>query len=138
MTIPEAVHLILQASFLANGGDVFLLDMGEPINIYDLAKQIINLSGYKLKDIDNPDGDIEINIVGLKKGEKIYEELLIDGKSNNTKHPKIYRSHEKCLSFDEIDYFMQKFNLAIDENDLASTFNLIQNIVPEWQKEYIY
>ena len=138
MTIPEAVHLILQASFLAKGGDVFLLDMGQPVNIYDLAKQIINLSGYKLKDIDNPDGDIEINIVGLKKGEKINEELLIDGKSSNTKHPKIYRGHEKSKSFSEVEFFIKNINLAIEENDLDTIFNLIEKFVPEWQKEYFY
>ena len=89
MTIPEAAQLVIQASSLAKGGDVFVLDMGEPIKIYDLAEQMINLSGLKIKNLNNPNGDIEIKITGLRPGEKLYEELLIDGNPERTKHPLI-------------------------------------------------
>ena len=78
MTIPEATQLVLQAAGLATGGEVFVLDMGEPVRIQDLAEQMVKLSGLQLKDLSNPDGDIEIQCTGLRPGEKLYEELLID------------------------------------------------------------
>ena len=78
MTIPEAAQLVIQASVLAIGGDVFLLDMGDPVRILDLATQMINLSGLTVRDLSNPDGDIEILCTGLRPGEKLFEELLID------------------------------------------------------------
>ena len=83
MTISEAAQLVLQSSSMANGGELFLLDMGEQIKIYDLAKQMIKLNNLKIKDNQNPDGDIEIKFTGLRPGEKLFEELLIDGTSIN-------------------------------------------------------
>ena len=80
MTIPEAVELVIQAGAMAKGGEVFVLDMGEPIRIYDLAVKMIQLSGLAVLDKDNPKGDIEIQYTGLRPGEKLYEELLVDGK----------------------------------------------------------
>ena len=91
MTVKEAAQLVLQSSVLANGGEVFLLDMGEPVRIYDLAKQMIRLSGLQLKNENNPEGDIEIVFTGLRSGEKLYEELLVDGKSDTTNHPLIFK-----------------------------------------------
>ena len=90
MTISEAVGLVINASSFASGGEVFLLDMGKPVKIKDLALKMINLSGLSLKDESNPNGDIEIIYSGLRPGEKLFEELLIDGKSSKTKHPQIY------------------------------------------------
>ena len=123
---------------MAKGGDVFLLDMGEPIRIFDLAKQMIRLSGYELKDKNNPDGDIEINITGLKKGEKINEELLINGKSSDTLHPKIFRGYEQFIPFEELIIYLEKLNSFIQQNNIESSYLLIKEIVPEWEKEYNY
>ena len=92
MTIPEAAQLVLQASTLSKGGDLFLLDMGEPIRIKDLAEQMVRLSGMSLRDGKNPNGDIEIVCTGLRPGEKLYEELLIDAESESTLHPLIFRA----------------------------------------------
>ena len=95
MTIEEAAELVIQSSVLAKGGDIFLLDMGTPIKIKELAKQMIELSGLNVKDKNNPDGDIEIIYTGLRNGEKLYEELLVDGTSQKTAHPLIFRAEEK-------------------------------------------
>ena len=94
MTIEEAVQLVLQAANMCNGGEVFLLDMGKPVNILELAKQMIRLSGLQLKDKKNVDGDIEIVFTGLANGEKLYEELLIDSNSQPTDHPLIFKAEE--------------------------------------------
>lgn len=103
MTIPEAAQLVIQAGAMAHGGEVFVLDMGEPVKIMDLAKRMITLSGLKVKDQNNPNGDIEIVIAGLRPGEKLYEELIIDGDNiENTQHPLIMKAKEHFYSFDEI------------------------------------
>ena len=100
MTIPEAAQLVIQASVLAIGGDVFLLDMGDPVRILDLATQMINLSGLTVRDSLNPDGDIEILCTGLRPGEKLFEELLIDAAALPTSHPLIFRANEDSLPAD--------------------------------------
>lgn len=92
MTIPEAAQLVIQASGMSAGGDLFLLDMGKPISIFDLARRMINLAGAQVKDEDHPDGDIEIVFTGLRPGEKLYEELLIEAEATPTRHPKIFRA----------------------------------------------
>ena len=97
MTIKEAASLVIQSSLLAKGGDVFLLDMGKPVKIIDLAKQMINLSGLSIKTKNNPNGDIEIISTGLRPGEKLFEELLVDNKSESTLHPLIFRAKEKSI-----------------------------------------
>ncbi|AME00688.1 polysaccharide biosynthesis protein [Moraxella osloensis] len=103
MTIPEAAQLVIQAGAMAHGGEVFVLDMGEPVKIMDLAKRMITLSGLKVKDQHNPNGDIEIVIAGLRPGEKLYEELIIDGDNiEKTQHPLIMKAKEHFYSFDEI------------------------------------
>ena len=103
MTIPEAAQLVIQAGAMAHGGEVFVLDMGEPVKIMDLAKRMITLSGLKVKDQRNPNGDIEIVIAGLRPGEKLYEELIIDGDNiEATQHPLIMKAKEHFYSFDEI------------------------------------
>lgn len=103
MTIPEAAQLVIQAGAMAQGGEVFVLDMGEPVKIMDLAKRMITLSGLKVKDQNNPNGDIEIVIAGLRPGEKLYEELIIDGDNiEKTQHPLIMKAKEHFYSVDEI------------------------------------
>jgi FlaA1/EpsC-like NDP-sugar epimerase len=94
MTIPEAVQLVLQASGMARGGELFLLDMGDPVRIADLARQMIELSGLRVRDEHNPDGDIAIQYTGLRPGEKLYEELLINNDDYPTQHPLIRRANE--------------------------------------------
>ena len=97
MTIPEAAQLVLQSAVLARGGDLFLLDMGEPVRIKSLAEQMVRLSGLSLRDASHPEGDIEIVCTGLRPGEKLYEELLIDAESESTQHPLIFRASERSL-----------------------------------------
>lgn len=97
MTIPEASQLVIQAGAMANGGEVFVLDMGEPVRIYDLACTMIHLMGLSRKDADNQHGDIEIRFTGLRAGEKLYEELLIGEDSSGTEHPAILRAHEEMI-----------------------------------------
>ncbi len=102
MTISEAVQLVIQAVFITKSGEIFLLDMGEPIKIKDLAKQMIKLSGLTIKDLNNPQGDIEIKCTGLRDGEKLYEELLIDNESIKTQNKYIFKAIEKFIPFDEL------------------------------------
>ena len=107
MTIPEAAQLVIQAGAMAHGGEVFVLDMGEPVKIMDLAKRMITLSGLKVKDQNNPNGDIEIVIAGLRPGEKLYEELIIDGDNIElTKHPLIMQARERSFAKIELDNFI--------------------------------
>jgi FlaA1/EpsC-like NDP-sugar epimerase len=134
MTIPEAAQLVLQAATLAKGGDVFLLDMGEPVRIKDLAEQMIRLSGLTLRDARNPSGEIEIICTGLRPGEKLYEELLIDADSEATKHPQIFRAHECALSPDVLWPRLNDLEAAIAAQDVDSSLELLAELVPEWQR----
>ena len=102
MTIKEAAQLVIQSSVLSQGGDIFLLDMGDPVKIYDLAKQMVNLSGLSIKNKNNIEGDIEIIFTGLRPGEKLYEELLIDAEAEKTDHPLIFKAKENFIIMDEI------------------------------------
>ena len=131
MTIREAAELLLQSSTMALGGDVFLLDMGKPIKIYDLACQMIKLSGLKIKDKNNPEGDIEILELGIRSGEKLFEELLIDAKAKNTYHPLIYRAIEKSMPYEELILLIKEMKLAIEENNNSKVINLLIRAVPE-------
>ena len=112
MTIPEAAQLVIQAGAMAHGGEVFVLDMGEPVKIMDLAKRMITLSGLKVKDQHNPNGDIEIVIAGLRPGEKLYEELIIDGDNiEKTQHPLIMKAKERFYSYEEISSVVEQISL---------------------------
>ena len=102
MTIPEAAQLVIQASAMAKGGEVFVLDMGDPVKIYDLACRMVELSGLKVKSFTHPDGDIEIKEVGLRPGEKLYEELLIGDNPSPTQHPRIMQAQEVFLTWEEL------------------------------------
>lgn len=110
MTISEATELVIQAGSLSKGGDVFLLDMGEPLSILELAKEMIKLSGKEIKDENNPTGDIEISFTGLRDGEKLYEELLIGDDVSKTTHDHIMSANEEKLTHNQIEQCLDKFN----------------------------
>lgn len=133
MTISEAASLVLLAATFAEGGDVFLLDMGKPIKIYDLAKQIIELSGLTVKDEDRPDGDIEIEVTGLRPGEKLYEELLISPNNLKTPHPKILRAKETSLSTAQLKKAIFQIKKAIDDDDKKNLRDALQKWVEGYQ-----
>ncbi len=129
MTIAEASQLVLQASSLSKGGEIFLLDMGQPILIKELAEQMIKLSGKKIKNKYLNEGDIEIKYTGLRKGEKLYEELLISGKSSKTKHPLIFSSKERFvvdeLFFHKLEQLEELLNEMQEDKVRKLIFNLI-------------
>ena len=117
MTIPEAAQLVIQAGAMGRGGDVFVLDMGEPVKIFELAKTLIRLSGLEVKSDELPDGDIEIKITGLRPGEKLYEELLIGDNVSSTRHSLIMRAEEEVLDWEKIKYFIKSFEEALETCD---------------------
>ena len=125
MTIPEATQLVIQAGSMGKGGDVFVLDMGEPVEIFDMARRMIHLSGLTLKDDDNPSGDIEIQIVGLRPGEKLYEELLIGDNVLQTNHSKIMRAQEEQLSWDQVNKYLDGFLSASKNFDYLAIRSLL-------------
>ena len=133
MTITEAAQLVIQSSSLAEGGDVFVLDMGKPIKIYDLAERMIELSGLSLKNKFNVKGDIEIVITGLRPGEKLYEELLLSKDPLRTIHPKIYRSSEPYIKLDELIIFIRKLEKLILNNDYESISKELKKIVNDYK-----
>lgn len=136
MTIPEASQLVIQAGALGTGGDVFLLDMGEPVKIQDLARQMISLSGLKVKDSQNPDGDIEIQYTGLRPGEKLYEELLIDQENTEiTSHKRILRSVEKHYPLAEIlEVFNRMHVLTATQSDVDWALMQLEHYVDGYQR----
>lgn len=129
MMIPEAAQLVVQAGALATGGEVFLLDMGQSIKIVDLAKRMIELSGLDVKDAQNPEGDIEIQEIGLRPGEKLYEELLIAGEPDATTHPRIFQSNEEFLPWRQLDEKLSAIKQAIESEDNIKLMELLQELV---------
>lgn len=127
MTIPEAVELVIQAGAMGTGGDVFVLDMGEPVRIVDLAKRMVSLSGLQIKDLESPDGDIEIKFTGLRYGEKLYEELLIGDNALKTSHPRIMRAEEYVISWPELKKMLVKLENAVQEDN----FELARKVLSE-------
>ena len=132
MTIKEASELVIQSNSLARGGDLFLLDMGTPVKIYDLAKNMIQISGLTLKDENNPNGDIEIINTGLRPGEKLFEELLINAEAVKTKHKLIYTAKEKSISCELLWPLIKDLENAIYQGNEKEVFKLLKTIVPEW------
>ena len=132
MTIPEAVQLVIQASVLSKGGDIFLLDMGNPVRIYDLAVKMINLSGFKLKDNKNPKGDIEITFTGIREGEKLFEELLINGNSQPTSHPLIYKAIENQLEPSYLWHKLDNLKETLTRHDKSKSLIILSELVKEW------
>ena len=135
MTIPEAAQLVIQAGAMANGGDVFVLDMGQPVKILDLAKRMIELSGLTVLDHNNPMGDIEIQVTGLRPGEKLYEELLIGDNPLSTSHPRIMKAHEEFLQWDDLESKLNFLNNALETNNIPVIRALLKELVPGYQPD---
>jgi FlaA1/EpsC-like NDP-sugar epimerase len=133
MTIPEAAQLVIQAGAMGTGGDVFVLDMGEPVRIYDLAKRMVELSGLSLVTPSNPNGDIEIAITGLRPGEKLYEELLIGDNPKPTQHPRIMQAHEEFLSWEHLQVKLEELNGAVSLNNVPAIRGLLQELVSGYE-----
>lgn len=129
MTIPEAAQLVLYAGAMARGGEVFVLDMGEPVKIMDLARRMVELSGLKLRDERTPDGDIAIAITGLRPGEKLYEELLIGDNPAPTFHPRIMMAHEEFLHWPELEAELDKLLAAADAGDVDGIKSVLSRCV---------
>ncbi|NYH98074.1 polysaccharide biosynthesis protein [Cupriavidus plantarum] len=134
MLIPEAAQLVIQAGAMAKGGEVFVLDMGEPVRIIDLARKMIRLSGYSECSSQNPDGDIEIKVVGLRPGEKLYEELLIGDNAEPSEHPKIMRAHERKLPWSEVVRSAAELRRACDTFDQDRAIAVLSTLVPEYRE----
>ena len=132
MTIPEASQLVIQAGAMANGGDDFVLDMGVPVKIIDLARQIIELSGLSLKDELNPQGDIEIEIIGLRPGEKLFEELLIGNSPETTAHTRIMKAHEAFISWTKLEDDIRSLDAALNSNDVDTILQILYKLVPDF------
>ena len=132
MTISEAVELVIQATVIANNGAVLLLDMGEPVKIDILARQMVTLSGFSVRDLNNPDGQWDL-YSGLRPGEKLFEELLFDGQSARTTHPRIFKANESNKSLDRFRDLYQKlesFDVTIDSDDIKIA---VTELLPEYQ-----
>jgi FlaA1/EpsC-like NDP-sugar epimerase len=135
MTIPEAAQLVIQAGAIGQSGDVLVLDMGEPVKILDLAKRMVHLSGFSLKDDRNPDGDIEIQFTGLRPGEKLYEELLIGGNTLPTSHSRIMRATEYALCWDDLEPLLFELHSAIKADNSDAVLRLLKRAVPEFNPQ---
>ena len=139
MTIPEAVELVIQAGAMSNGGEIFVLDMGEPVRIYDLAVKMIQLSGLEVIDENNPKGDIEIKYTGLRPGEKLYEELLLDGDFTTTENKLIMCTKEEMIDWDQLEPMLSEIeetskNVRHD-SDNEKIYTLLRNLVPQFDRK---
>jgi FlaA1/EpsC-like NDP-sugar epimerase len=132
MTIPEAAALVIQAGSMGLGGDVFVLDMGEPVKIIDLARQMIHLSGYQVRNKANPHGDVQIQFSGLRPGEKLYEELLIGDEVSGTSHSRIMRAMESKLSWEETEALLGRLEAAVEQLDSSEVHAVLKQAVPEF------
>jgi FlaA1/EpsC-like NDP-sugar epimerase len=132
MSIAEAAELVIQAGAMAKGGEVFVLDMGDPVRIQDLARKIVELSGLSVKDQANPFGDIEFEFIGLRPGEKLFEELLIGNRPEPTIHPKVMKANEKFLPLKELERELDRLRVLMQNNELAQVREYLQRMVPEF------
>ena len=143
MTIPEAAQLVIQAGAMAKGGDVFVLDMGQPVKIMDLARRMVELSGLTVKDEEHPEGDIEIAVTGLRPGEKLYEELLIGDNPKPTVHPRIMKAHEEFIPWAEFETRLNALEMALNVNDGGVIRLMMQQLVAGYTSsddivDYVY
>jgi FlaA1/EpsC-like NDP-sugar epimerase len=129
MTIPEAAQLVIQAGAMGQGGDVFVLDMGQPVKIIDLARRMVELSGMTVRDELRPDGDIELAVTGLRPGEKLYEELLIGDNPKPTQHARIMKAHEQLLSWPQLEQKLNVLSIAMSVNDVPMIRGQLQELV---------
>ena len=135
MTIPEAAQLVIQASALAQGAEIFLLDMGEPVRILDLARRMIRLSGFTVREQTQPEGEIEIQFTGLRSGEKLREELLISSADVATVHPMIRQAREEHLPWSQLQAALEQLDEAIQAFDYQAVRAILQMLIPEYQPE---
>ena len=135
MTIPEATQLVVQAGAMGNGGDVFVLDMGEPVKILELAQRMIRLSGLHERVADGASGDIEISYTGLRPGEKLYEELLIGNNTSSTQHPRILRASEKFMPLEVIERYLTRLDAMIANGDSDAVRSLLLDVVEEFNPQ---
>jgi FlaA1/EpsC-like NDP-sugar epimerase len=133
MTIPEAAQLVIQAGAMGQGGGVFVLDMGQPVKIIELARRMVELSGLTVRDELHPDGDIELTVTGLRPGEKLYEELLIGDNPKPTQHPRIMKAHEQFLPWPQLVSKLDALSLAMSVNDVPVIRGLLQQLVSGYQ-----
>ena len=133
MTIPEACELVLQSAAMAKGGDLFVLDMGEPVKIVDMAKKMIQLSGFSVRDSDQPEGDIAIEFIGLRPGEKLYEELLIGDNVSATEHARIKRAQENCLDENTLTEYLSELRKGCDDKNSESVLSALKKTVSEFK-----
>ena len=132
MTIPEAAQLVIQAGSMAEGGDVFVLDMGKPVRIGDLARRMIHLAGLTVRDEQHPEGDIEISYTGLRPAEKLYEELLIGNNVTGTEHPMILRAIEHSLAWDRVQELLNEIMSAMSRFDCQRSLQILSDVVAEY------
>ena len=132
MTIPEAAQLVIQAGAMASGGEVFILDMGQPVKINDLARKMIELSGATVRDEDDPDGDIELRVTGLRPGEKLYEELLIGNNPRPTTHPLIMKAVEQHVPREVLWRGIERLRIAVAANEICNVHALLKELVVEY------
>lgn len=135
MTIPEAAQLVIQAGAMGESGSVYVLDMGEPVSILDMAHKMIRLSGLSVRDDENPNGDIEVTFTGLRPGEKLYEELLIGENPETTQHPRICRANEACLGWDELLRILKGLDDAVRSGDYPTVRELLLSTVQGYQPQ---
>ncbi|MEK0418709.1 MAG: hypothetical protein RI949_2715 [Pseudomonadota bacterium] len=133
MTIPEAAQLVIQAGAMASGGDVFVLDMGKPVRVMDLARRLVELSGLTVRDATRPNGDIEIITTGLRPGEKLFEELLIGDNPQATQHPRIMKATEPFLKWDELQAALQHLQQCVQQHDVPGMKALLQDVVSGYE-----
>lgn len=136
MTIPEAAQLVIQAGAMMKGGDVFVLDMGEPVNILELARKMIHLSGVEVQDENHPNGDIAIEYTGLRPGEKLYEELLIGNNVSLTKHPKVMRAIEEIIPWDALEPILMQLEEAVKKSDFEKVRDILLDAVVGFNPQY--
>ena len=132
MTIPEAAQLVMQAGAMSGkeeGAEVFVLDMGGAVKILDLARRMIEMSGFRVKDMDCPDGDIAIEVTGLRPGEKLFEELLMGDNVQLTEHPRIIKAHEEFIEWKYLETYLDALRLTIESNDIEGMQLILQKIV---------
>jgi len=145
MTIPEAAQLVMQTCAMAGqelrdtvnrkGAEVYVLDMGEPVKIYDLARRMVELSGLSVMDDDFPSGDIAIKVIGLRPGEKLFEELIIGNDTQKTKHTRIMKAIEGYLPWGELTPWLSKLKAAVDNSDVLMIRTLFENLIAEYIPE---
>ena len=132
MTTPEAAQLVIQSGAIARGGDIFVLDMGQPVKIMDLARRMIELSGLTVRDDAHPDGDIEIRITGLRPAEKLSEELLIGNNLEPALHPKLIKVQDDYIPWNDIEGKLNALEVALNLNDVSVVRRMMQQLVTSY------